>query len=85
MEQKWRILLREGSFAILIGPTWPCCYYAGRWLEDVMGDVWPSCNDTHYFHRTEDAALDALVRLTARAEWVSACPMAPCATSADNR
>lgn len=64
----WHVLLSErGGYGILKGPTFPCCYYAGMWSQSRTTDeVWPLWNDPRYYHRTEDEALDALIKMRER-------------------
>lgn len=51
---------------ILQGPTYPCEFYAGPILERFGGrgrEFLPRFNDTHFYHRTQDEALDGIISM----------------------
>lgn len=78
----WKSLLKERfttkdgrveELHILQGPTYPCAFYAGPILEryrlDGRGMEWqPRFNDTCFYHRTQDEALDEIIRMRAEFE-----------------
>ena len=51
------------NFGILLTVCYPCKYYSGPIEQDPIDHSWfPSNNETSLFHRTEDEALNALIK-----------------------
>lgn len=78
----WKSLLKEKFMTqngqveqlhILQGPTYPCEFYAGpifeRFRPDGPGmEYQPRFNGTHFYRRTQDEALDEIIRMRAERE-----------------
>src|SRR4029077_7552242 len=78
----WKSLLKERfttkdgrieELHILQGPTYPCEFYAGPIFERYrLGGSGmarePRFNGTSFYHRTQDEALDAIIRMRAKLE-----------------
>lgn len=71
----WKVQLKErfvsldGSteeLFVLKGPTYPCEFYAGPIISNMLGAVTPRFNATSFYHRTEDEALTALIEMRER-------------------
>jgi hypothetical protein len=69
---KERFTTKEGlveELYILQGPTYPHAFYAGPILERYCGiECLPRFNDACFYHRTQDAALDEVIRMRAELE-----------------
>ena len=66
----WRLLIEESFYsadghherlAVLEGPTYPARYYVGPYFAG--NSLSPRFNSTEFYHRTEDAALLALIEM----------------------
>lgn len=56
---------RVEDLHILQGPTYPCMFYAGPIFDT---ECTPRFNGTPYYHRTQEEALNAILRMSGTPE-----------------